>query len=44
VLVQYVYETAFLNYRLGYGAAMSWILFLIIAVFAVLQFRVLRER
>jgi ABC-type sugar transport system permease subunit len=44
VLVQYVYETSFLNYHLGYGAAMSWILFLIIAVFSVLQFRVLRER
>src|SRR3712207_8017875 len=27
VLVQYIYITSFLNYRLGYGAAMSWILF-----------------
>jgi multiple sugar transport system permease protein len=44
VLVQYVYETSFLNYRLGYGAAMSWLLFLVIAVFSVLQFRVMRER
>ena len=26
VLVMYIYETAFNNYRLGYGAAMSWLL------------------
>jgi len=39
VLVQYIYETAFNHYRMGYGAAMSWLLFLLIAVFAALQFR-----
>jgi len=39
VLVQYIYETAFNFYRMGYGAAMSWLLFLVIAVFAFLQFR-----
>jgi ABC-type sugar transport system permease subunit len=44
VLVQYIYETAFNHYRMGYGAAMSWLLFLVIAVFAAIQFRVLRER
>jgi len=44
VLVQYIYETAFNHYRMGYGAAMSWLLFLVIAVFAILQFRILRER
>jgi multiple sugar transport system permease protein len=44
VLMQYIYETSFLNYRLGYGAAMSWLLFLIIAAFSVLQFRLLREK
>lgn len=42
-LVQYIYETAFNNYRMGYGAAMSWMLFLIIAVFAVVQYRFLRR-
>ncbi len=31
VLVQYIYETAFRNYRMGYGAALSWLLFLAIA-------------
>jgi multiple sugar transport system permease protein len=44
VLVQYIYETAFNNYRLGYGAAMSWMLFLIIVTFSILQFRILREK
>lgn len=44
VLVQYIYETAFANYRLGYGAAMSWLLFIVIAAFSILQFRLVRER
>ena len=43
VMVQYIYETAFRGYRLGYGAAMSWLLFTVIAVFAVAQFRLMRE-
>lgn len=42
-VVQYIYETAFNNYRLGYGAAMSWLLFLIIAVFGFLQYYALRK-
>ncbi|MBC8106351.1 MAG: sugar ABC transporter permease [Anaerolineae bacterium] len=44
VLVMYIYETAFNFYRMGYGSAMSWLLFLIIMVFSLIQFRVLRER
>ncbi len=44
VLMQYVYETAFSFYRLGYAAAMTWLLFLVIAVVSVVQFRVMRER
>jgi multiple sugar transport system permease protein len=43
VLVQYVYETAFNHYRMGYGAAMSWLLFAVIAAFAIIQFRTMRE-
>lgn len=41
--VQYIYETAFNNYRLGYGAAMSWMLFAVIAVFALVQYAFLRR-
>ncbi len=44
VAMQYIYQTAFQFYRLGYGAAMSWLLFLVIAVFAAFQFRMMRER
>jgi multiple sugar transport system permease protein len=42
-LVQYIYETAFNNYRMGYGAAMSWMLFLVIATFALVQYRFLKR-
>lgn len=44
VLVQYIYETAFNNYRMGYAAAMSWLLFLVIALFSAAQSRLMRER
>ena len=44
VLVYYIYDTAFNFYRMGYGSAMSWILFLIIVVFSVFQFHVMREK
>jgi ABC-type sugar transport system permease subunit len=43
-LVFYIYSTAFNNYRMGYAAALSWLLFLLIAVFSIAQFRLLRER
>ena len=43
VAMMYIYETAFANYRLGYGAAMSWLLFVVIAVFAIIQFRLMRD-
>jgi len=44
VLVQYIYESAFNFYRMGYSAAMSWLLFVVIAAFAAVQFFLLRER
>jgi multiple sugar transport system permease protein len=43
-LVQYIYDTAFNNYRMGYAAAISWLLFLVIAVFSIIQFRLMREK
>ncbi|MGA2443451.1 MAG: sugar ABC transporter permease [Tepidisphaeraceae bacterium] len=42
-VVQLIYDTAFMNYRLGYGAAISWLLFLIIAGFSLIQYRFLRR-
>jgi multiple sugar transport system permease protein len=44
VLVQYIYETAFLHYRMGYGSAMCWLLFAFIALFSVVQFLAMKER
>jgi multiple sugar transport system permease protein len=43
-LVQYIYDTAFNNYRMGYASALSWLLFLVVAVFSALQFRLMRTR
>jgi multiple sugar transport system permease protein len=44
VLMMYIYEISFQDYRLGYGAAMSWLLFILIAVFSIIQFRLMREK
>lgn len=35
----YLYQNAFLYFRMGYASAMAWILFLIVAVLVVLVFR-----
>lgn len=42
-MMQYIYETAFNNYRMGYGAAMSWLLFVVIAVVAIVQYKIMRR-
>lgn len=42
-LVQYIYQAAFQEDRMGYGAAMSVILLIIIGVFTALQFGAERE-
>jgi ABC-type sugar transport system permease subunit len=44
VLMQYVYETSFNNYHMGYGAAMSWLLFVLIALVSYAQYRTMREK
>lgn len=36
-VVQLIYETAFGTYRLGYAAAISWLLFMLIGVFSLVQ-------
>jgi multiple sugar transport system permease protein len=35
----YLYQNAFLYFRMGYASAMAWVLFLIVAVLVVLVFR-----
>ena len=44
VLVQYIYEGAFQRNQGGYAAAVAVLLFVIVAVFSVLQFQLLRIR
>ena len=41
--VQYIYETAFGNYNMGYAAALALNLFVIILAFSLLQFKLIRE-
>ena len=35
----YLYRYAFENFRMGYASAMAWVLFLIVLVFTIIQFR-----
>ena len=35
----YLYRAAFENFRMGYASAMAWVLFLIVLVFTLIQFR-----
>lgn len=44
VLVQYIYEQAFVHNRGGYGATVAVALFLIVVVVSVLQYQALRAR
>ncbi len=41
--VQYIYEIAFQQYRLGYAAAISWMLTAVIMVFGIIQFVAMRR-
>ena len=38
-LVYFIYENGFKNFKMGYAAAGSWILFLIVAVLTLVYFR-----
>jgi multiple sugar transport system permease protein len=41
--VLHLYNNAFVHFRMGYASALAWILFVIILVFTVIQFRVARK-
>lgn len=43
VYVLYIYQNAFYFFKMGYGAAMAWLLFAIVFVLTVVQFRVARR-
>ena len=40
----FIYSNAFLYFKMGYGSAAAWVLFVIVGAFTVLQFRLLRTR
>ncbi len=35
----YLYRNAFENFRMGYASAMAWVLFIIVLIFTIIQFR-----
>jgi multiple sugar transport system permease protein len=40
----FIYSNAFLYFKMGYGSAAAWTLFIIVSIFTILQFRLLRSR
>ena len=42
-VVFYLYEEAFKNFRIGYASAMTWVLFLLVLAFTLVQFRAQRR-
>ena len=43
-IVYYIYQNGFESFRMGYASALSWLLFAVIFVFTIVQFRAQRER
>ncbi len=41
--IQYIYETGFTNYRIGYASAMSFVFFLVIVAVAIISLRLIRR-
>ncbi len=39
VLVYYIYRTAYQNYRMGYASAMAWVMFVLIFLITMIQWR-----
>ena len=42
-VVYYIYRNAFRNFKMGYGSALAWVLFVLIAALTYLQFRTSRR-
>ncbi|MEA3338137.1 MAG: sugar ABC transporter permease [Chloroflexota bacterium] len=43
-MVYYIFQNAFQSFRMGYASALSWLLFVVIFLFTVIQYRAQRER
>ena len=44
VLVQYIYESGFTYFKMGYSAAMSYVLFLIVMLISIIQYAVVGRK
>lgn len=40
----YLYQTAFMNFQLGYASAIGWLLFVIIAIVSIIAYRIMGRR
>jgi multiple sugar transport system permease protein len=43
-LVPYLYQNAFRFFKLGYASAMAWVLFIVIVLITLVQFKTLGSR
>lgn len=43
VIVYYIYEQSFRHFRMGYGSAISWILFIIVALLTLLMWNIQKK-
>lgn len=43
-MVQYLYQNAFEYFNMGYASAIAWVLFVIILLFTIIQFKLLGKR
>lgn len=43
-IVQYIYETAFRRWDSGYAASMSYVLFIVMAIFSFIQFKAMNKK
>ncbi len=44
VSIYYLYQNAYLFFKMGYASAMAWVLFAIILVVTIIQFKILNKR
>jgi multiple sugar transport system permease protein len=43
-IIQYIYESGFTNYRIGYASAISYMFFALIVLVSLLQFKLFARR
>lgn len=43
-IIQYIYESGFTSYRIGYASAVSYMFFVVIVIVSVAQFKLFSSR